>query len=156
MSVPTNFIFTVDPETARVARSAFKKGNVYMFRRDELELSYHDSDFIDLYSYTGQPAKSPAFLALVSVMQFGEGLTDKQAAQAVATRIDWKYALGLKLTDTAFDPSVLSEFRKRLIDGQRERHLFDHMLNQLSQKGLLKAGGKQRTDSTKDSLPFAN
>ena len=86
MSVPTNFIFTIDSETARVARAAFPKGNVYMFRRDELELSYHDRDFIDLYSYTGQPAKSPAFLALVSVMQFAEGLTDKQAAQAVATR----------------------------------------------------------------------
>ena len=90
MSVPTNFIFTVDPETASVARKAFPKGNVYMKMRDELELTYHDSDFIDLYSYTGQPAKSPAFLALVSVMQFAEGLTDKQAAQAVAGRIDWK------------------------------------------------------------------
>ncbi len=148
MSVPSNFIFTIDSETASVARKAFPKGNVYMKMRDELELSYHDSDFIDLYSYTGQPAKSPAFLALVSVMQFAEGLTDKQAAQAVAARIDWKYALGLELANTSFDPSVLSEFRKRLIDGQRERHLFDDMLNQLSQKGLLKAGGKQRTDST--------
>ena len=148
MSVPTNFIFTVDPDTDRVAHKAFPKGNVYMKMRDELQLSYHDSDFIDLYSYTGQPAKSPAFLALVSLMQFAEGLTDKQAAQAVAARIDWKYALGLKITEIGFDPSVLSEFRKRLLDGGRERHLFDHMLNQLSQKGLLKPGGKQRTDST--------
>ena len=150
MSVPTNFIFSVDPETARVASKAFPKGNVYMKMRDELQLSYHDSDFIDLYSYTGQPAKSPAFLALVSVMQFAEGLSDKQAAQAVAARLDWKYALGLKLTDVGFDRSVLSEFRRRLIDGNRERHLFDHILAQLQQKGLLKAGGsaKQRTDST--------
>ena len=148
MSVPTNFIFTVDPETARVANKAFPKGNVYMKMRDELELTYHDSDFIDLYSYTGQAAKSPAFLALVSVMQFAEGLTDKQAALAVAARIDWKYALGLKITEIAFDPSVLSEFRTRLVDGGRQRHLFDDILAQLSQKGLLKAGGKQRTDST--------
>ena len=136
-------------ETARVAREICPKGdNVYMKMRDELELTYDDDDFIELYSYTGQPAKSPAFLALVSVMQFAEGLTDKQAAQAVATRIDWKYALGLELTETGFDPSVLSEFRKRLIDGEMERHLFDHMLSQLSEKGLVKAGGKQRTDST--------
>ena len=81
-------------------------------------------------------------------MQFAEGLTDKQAAESVASRIDWKYALGLELTHTGFHPSVLSEFRTRLIDGGMERHLFDHMLSQLSEKGLVKAGGKQRTDST--------
>ena len=149
MSVTSHFIFDVPEETARVAREIFPKGdNVYMKMRDELELSYHDDDFIELYSYTGQPAKSPAFLALVSVMQFAEGLTDKQTAQAVATRIDWKYALGLKLSEASFDPSVLSEFRKRLLDGEMERHLFDHMFSQLSEKGLVKAGGKQRTDST--------
>ena len=149
MSLSTHFIFDVPEETARVARKAFPKGdNVYMRMRDELELTYHDDDFIELYSYTGQPAKSPAFLALVSVMQFAEGLTDKQAAQAVATRIDWKYALGLELTETGFDPSVLSEFRKRLTEGEMERHLFDHMLSQLEEIGLVKGGGKQRTDST--------
>ena len=144
MSLPMNFIFDVPKETARVARKAFPKPNVYMKMRDELELTYHDSDFIDLYSHTGQPAKSPAFLALVSVMQFAEGLSDKQAAIAVAARIDWKYALGLKLTDMGFDPSVLSEFRKRLLDGELETHLLDHMLDQLSEKGYLAAGGKQR------------
>ncbi|MGH1438301.1 MAG: IS1182 family transposase [Lewinella sp.] len=148
MSLPSYFIFDVPEETARVARQTYPKGNVYMKMRDELELTYHDSDFIDLYSYTGQAAKSPAFLALVSVMQFAEGLTDKQATQAVASRIDWKYALGLELTDTGFDPSVLSEFRKRLLDGEMERHLLDHILKQLSEKGLVKAGGRQRTDST--------
>jgi transposase len=119
-----------------------------MKMRDELELSYHDDDFVELYSYTGQPGKSPAFLALVSVMQFAEGLTDKQTAQAVAARIDWKYAIGFPLTETSFDPSVLSEFRRRLLDGEMETHLFDHILKQLSEKGLIKAGGQQRTDST--------
>ena len=64
MSLSTHFIFDVPEETARVARQAFPKGNnVYMKMRDELELTYHDDDFVDCYSYTGQPAKSPAFLA---------------------------------------------------------------------------------------------
>ena len=123
MSVPTNFIFMVDPETARVARKAFPKGNVYMKIRDELELTYHDSSLT--YTHTPGNQLNHQHFWIKAVMQFAEGLTDKQAAQAVAARIDWKYALGLEITSIGFDPSVLSEFRKRLIDGGRERHLFD-------------------------------
>ena len=118
-----------------------------MRMRDELELTYHDDDFIELYSYTGQPAKSPAFLALVSVMQFAEGLTDKQAAQAVPAR--WfPICIRIEIEREEFWPFSSHHIRKRLLDGEMERHLFDHMLSQLSEKGLLKAGGKQRTDST--------
>jgi transposase len=50
-------------------------------------------------------------------MQFAESLSDRQAAEAVRARIDWKYALSLPLNDSGFHYSVLSEFRDRLLQG---------------------------------------
>ena len=109
----------VPQETVRVARTSFPKGNVYMKMHDELGTIYCDSDFKELFpARCGKSAISPARLALITVMQFGEGLSDSQAADAVRSRIDWKYVLGLDLTDSGFDSSVLSEFRNRL--GEQE------------------------------------
>ena len=84
-----------------------------MTMRDELGTIYRDDQFADLYPRVGQPAEAPWRLALVTIMQFAENLTDRQAADAVRGRIDWKYALGLELTDAGFDFSILSEFRSR-------------------------------------------
>lgn len=142
-------LFSMPAETARVAEAAFPKGNVYMTMRDKLNLWYKDSDFAPLFqSNQGRPAESPGRLALVTVMQFAEGLTDQQAAEAVRSWIDWKYALGLKLTDPGFHYSILSDYRQRLIAGGAEQQLLDDMLRQFQKQGLLKARGKQRTDST--------
>jgi hypothetical protein len=105
----------IPPQTAVVAKAAFPKGSLVMALRDELGTVYTDEQFHDLFAERGQPAESPARLALVIVLQFAEGLTDRQAADAVRGRIDWKYALGLELTDPGFDYSVLSEFRTRLV-----------------------------------------
>ena len=85
---------------------------------------------------------------MVSILQFVEGLTDCQAAQIIQARLVWKYLLGLELTDTGFDYSVLSEFRFRLLRGEAEKLLLDALLEQLRTRKLLKVGGKQRTDST--------
>ncbi|MBT2490861.1 transposase [Streptomyces sp. ISL-96] len=104
-------------ETVRVARAVFPKGCLAMRVRDVLGPHFTDADFEELFPVRGRPAVSPARLALVSVLQFAEGLTDRQAAHAVRSRLDWKYALSLELTDTGFDFSVLSEFRSRLVDG---------------------------------------
>ena len=81
-------------------------------------------------------------------MQFRENLADRQAAEAVRARIDWKYLLGLDLTDPGFDFSVLSEFRDRLLAGSAEALLLDKLLEQCRTMGLVKARGQQRTDST--------
>jgi hypothetical protein len=81
-------------------------------------------------------------------MPFAEGLSDRQAADAVRSRIDWKYALSLELTDPGFDHTVLSEFRTRLVTGQAEQLRLETLLSQLRARGLLKARGRQRTDST--------
>jgi transposase len=139
---------TIPEETVRVARAAFPKGSVYMRMRDVLGPIYTDSAFAPLFPSRGQPAESPARLALVTILQFAEGLSDRQAADAVRSRIDWKYALALELTDPGFDASVLSEFRDRLLTGDPTQLLFERMLEQLRAQRLLKERGRARTDST--------
>src|SRR5258708_9730138 len=138
----------VPAETARIAHAAFPKGSMAMTIRDELGCIYEDEQFMGLYAERGQPALSPWRLAIVCILQFTEGLSDRQAAEAVRGRIDWKYALGLALDDPGFDASVLSEFRERLVAGQAETLLLEVLLERCKQRGWLKAGGKQRSDST--------
>ena len=147
MSLKPQAIGPIPEETARVAHAVYPKGNVFMRMRDELGTIYQDEAFAHLFSHTGQPAEAPWRLALVTVMQFAEGLSDRQAAFAVSSRIDFKYALGLELTDPGFDHTVLSEFRKRLVAGNSEQVLLDTMLTLFQERGWLKARGKQRTDS---------
>jgi transposase len=148
MSLNPQEIGPIPEETVRIACAAYPKGSVFMQMRDELGTMYQDEAFADLFSYTGQPAEAPWRLALVTVMQFAEGLSDRQAADAVRGRIDFKYALGLELSDPGFDHTVLSEFRARLIAGNAEQLLLDTMLKLFKERGWLKARGKQRTDST--------
>lgn len=138
----------IPAETVRVAQAAFPKGSALMRLRDELGELFTAGQFADLFPAKGQPAVSPGRLALVVVLQCWEGLTDRQAADAVRSRIDWKYALGLELTDPGFNFSVLSEFRERLVEGQATQRLLEVVLEAFKTRGLLKARGRQRTDST--------
>lgn len=116
--------------------------------RDRLGELFSDSAFTELYARRGRPGFSPASLALVSVLQFVENLTDRQAADAVRGRIDWKYALGLGLADPGFDASVLSEFRSRLARDPECGRILEAVLERAAAEGLLGAGGQARTDST--------
>ena len=129
----------IPDDTQRVARAAFPRGNLYLQVADCLGAIYHDAQFAALFPKRGQPAASPARLALATVLQFAEGLSDRQAADAVRGRIDWKYVLGLALTDPGFDHTVLSEFRTRLITGKAEHLLLDALLTLARAQGLLKA-----------------
>jgi transposase len=115
----------IPEETIRIARAAVPKGNIYLQMRDVLGSIYADEQFADLFATRGRPVLPPWRLALVTVMQVAEGLSDRQAAEAVRVRIDWKYALGLDLTDPGFDYSVLCEFRARLVQGSAEHRLLD-------------------------------
>ncbi len=148
MSMHPQAIGPIPEETVRVARAAFPRGNPYLTMRDQLGTLYDDQDFAALFSKRGRPAEAPWQLALVCVFQFMEGLSDRQAAEAVRSRIDWKYTLGLDLADPGFDYLVLSKFRARLIAGSTEMLLLDTMLERFKAQGLLKPRGKQRTDST--------
>jgi transposase len=138
----------IPEETRRVAHAAFPKGTLCLRIADELGPIYRDDQFAALFPTRGQPAASPARLAMTSVLQFVEGLSDRQAADAVRGRIDWKYALGLELTDPGFDHTVLSEFRCRLVQGEAELQLLDTLLDRCRERELIRERGRQRTDST--------
>jgi len=148
MSLRAPLVYCLPEDTARVARAAFPKGHAYLRVFDALGPIYTNPQFADLFPTAGQPAVAPAQLALATIFQFAEGLSDRQAADAVRGRIDWKYALCLELEDPGFDASVLSEFRARLLSGAAEARLFDTLLGVLRDQGLVKARGRQRTDST--------
>jgi transposase len=148
MSLHPHVIAPVPDETARVARAAFPKGHPYLTFRDALGTIFQDEDFSALFPAWGHPGLSPWRLALVTIMQFRENLADRQAAEAVRARIDWKYLLSLELTDPGFNFSVLSEFRDRLLAGSAEELLLDNLLERCRALHLLTARGQQRTDST--------
>src|SRR6266550_2221743 len=116
--------------------------------RDHLGELFADEQFARGFGVRGRPGWSPGRLALVTVLQAAENLTDRQAADAVRDKISWKYALGLTLDDVGFDASVLWEFRARVVEHGLEERALDLLLAALKEKGLVKAGGKQRTDST--------
>jgi transposase len=148
MSLRPQVLYLVPQETARVARSIFPKGHPYLLMYDTLGTIFQDRDFAALFPSDGQPAEAPVRLALATILQFAEGLSDRQAADAVRSRIDWKYLLCLDLTDPGFDHTVFSEFRSRLLQHDAEWLLFDTLLTKFREAGLLKRRGKQRTDST--------
>ena len=148
MSLHPHVIAPVPDETARVARAAFPKGNPYLLLRDTLGTIVRDDDFAACFPLDGQPGLPPWRLALVTIMQCRENLADRQAAEAVRARIDWKYLLGLALTEPGFDFSVLSEFRDRLLASSAEELVLDKLLERCRALGWLKARGAQRTDST--------
>jgi len=148
MSLARNNDYTIPAETIRVAHLVFPNGNMFLQMRDELGIIYEDEAFEGLFSQKGQPGIAPWRLMLVTIMQYMEGLTDREAAAAVGSRIDWKYALSLELTAVGIDNSVLSEFRTRLIAGGAEQILLGLLLERLQSCGLLTARGRQRTDST--------
>ncbi|RPI50433.1 MAG: IS1182 family transposase [Chloroflexi bacterium] len=135
------------PEELRKLTHLFPENSVYRLVGDKLYEKYDEADYVDLYHAEGQPGLSPVLLTFVTVFQFLEKLADRQAANAVRVRLDWKYALHLPLVYEGFNFSVLSEFRDRVLQHGAEARLFDSVLAQLREMGLVKGRGRQRTDS---------
>jgi transposase len=96
MSLRPQPIAPVPEETSRVARAAFPKGNPYLTFRDALGTIFQDTDFAALFPLEGHPGLPPWRLALITILQFRENLTDRQAAEAVRARSAWKDRLGLE------------------------------------------------------------
>jgi transposase len=139
----------VPEATAAAVRAAFPKGNLYVDLRTEFGTLYEDQLFADLYPPQGRPVEvAPWRLVLVIIMQYIEGLTDRQAADAVRRCMDWKYALSLDLHDPGFDFTLLHDFRQRLLAQDAAQRLLDTFLTTCKARGWLKARSTQRTDST--------
>jgi transposase len=148
MSLHPQATYPIPEDTQRVARAAFPRGNIYMQVADHLGTIDHDAQCAALFPTRGQPAEAPARLALATVLQFAEGLSDRQAADAIRSRIDWQYVLGLDLTDPGVHHTVLSKFRSRLVTGEAASLLLEALLTLARAQGLLNTRGRQRTDST--------
>lgn len=134
-------------ETGRIGGILLEEKSTYRLIGDQLFEMLKEADFADLYPAEGQPGLSPVILAFVTAFQFMEKLPDRQAAESLRMRVDWKYALHLPLEYGGFDFSVLSEFRDRLIEGKAEGRVFEKLVEQIREMGLIKERGKQRTDS---------
>ena len=148
-----------DPQVAAAVAVMYPRGGkrerqLAAAARDELGELFANDEFTEAFGTRGQPGLSPGQLAMVTVLQFTENLTDRQAAGAVRDKVSWKYCLGLGLglglglADPGFDFTVLSQFRSRLAGHGREEKALDVLLAALKDKSLLRADSKQRTDST--------
>ena len=139
----------VPEATAAAVKAAFPKGNVYVDLHEEFGAMYRDDLFADFYCERGHPVEiAPWRLAMATVMQYMEGLTDRQTADAVRRCMDWKYALSLELTDPGFDFTLLHDFRQRLLSHDGAQLMLDTLLDTCKERGWIKTRGKQRTDST--------
>lgn len=138
----------IPPDTKAMVGRMLDEDTVYRFVGDVLFERFHDDDFADLYPNTGQPALSPVLLSFVLIFKALERCSNRQAAINVNFRQDWKYALHLPLDYPGFDPSVLVEFRQRLLDNGVEAKIFNAIFKELRELGFYKPRGIQRTDST--------
>ena len=153
MSLHPRTHYAVPAETIRVAHACFRHGHPSLLLAEALGTLFDDQAFVDLLPTRGQPAVAPGRLALVTLLPCAERLPDRHAADAVRSRIDWKYLLGLALTDPGFAHTILSECRGRLVAHEATSRLFDIVLERLQARGLITARGRQRSDSTRSRTP---
>jgi len=148
MSMKPHGLEPIPEETRRLVQRLCPKGTMVTQLRDALGPIYSDEQFAHLFPKRGRAAEAPWRLALVTVLQAIEGLTDRQAAEYVRTRIDWLYALALPLDDPGFDYSILTDFRQRLLAAQAQDLILEPILQLCRERGYIRARGKQRTDAT--------
>ncbi len=138
----------IPAETARIARAASPQSHPDLRAPDELGEVCTDAAFAALFPHRGQPAHAPWRLALATVLQFAEGLSDRQAAHAVRARLDRQDVLRPEPDDAGFAASVLCAFRSRLVAGEAAWLRFKALLTWARTRQLLRVRGRQRTDST--------
>src|SRR3989442_15893798 len=148
MSMKPSGLEPIPEETRLLVQRLCPKGTLVTQLRDALGPIYSDEHVAHLFPKRGRPAEAPWRLALVTVLQAIEGLTDRQAAQAVRTRIDWLYALALPLDEPGFDYAILTDFRQRVLAGQAQDLILEPILQLSRERGWLKTPGNQRTQAT--------
>ena len=139
-------ILPVPETTAAMVKAAFPKGNLYVELHTEFGAIYDDDQCADLYAQNrGRWVEiAPWRLALVTVMQYMEGLSDRQAADAVRRCMAWKYALSLELSDPGFNFTLLHDFRERLVRHEGAQQLLGRLLETCKARGWIKTRGKRR------------
>lgn len=142
MSLHAQSLEAIPDLTSRIAQASFPKGTLAMHLRDALGPIYQDADFAHLFPRRGRAAEAPWRLALVTVLQALENLSDRQAAEMVRGRLDWKYALSLPLDDPGFDASMLTDFRQRLLDHEAQDLLLEPILQVCREQGWRKRRGQ--------------
>jgi transposase len=130
-------------DTVCAAKSVFHIENLYLVIGDQLDLLFGDLNPDELDAFSVKPTGIPFILAMLTIFQFAEDLPDHQAAMALRTRMDWKYALHLPLDYPGIDHTELREFRQRLRLDPGER-VFQRMLTRLAELGLLGRKDKRR------------
>ncbi len=149
MSLQWQLSREVPPDTAEVGQEVLDADDVYRQIGERFDALFPaESVFAGMYESGGRGAESPLLMALVVVFQMLEKVPDRTAAAWVAKRLDWKYALHLPMKFRAFHFTALYAFRQRLQAHDQVRQLFDLLLAQLKETGLLQDRGKMRTDST--------
>jgi len=149
MSLQWTLSREVPEDTSAVGRAILRPDNVYRRIGDHFdELLPDERVFAPMYADTGRGAIPPLLAALVTVFQMLEKIPDRLAAEMVAARIDWKYALHLPLTYAGFHFTDLYAFRVRLIEHELEQAFFNETLARLKALGLIKRRAKMRTDAT--------
>ena len=133
-------------DTARAARSVFNIENLYLAIGDQLDALFDEFSWDWPSASGGKPACHVFVLAMVTLFQFAEDLPDRQAAEAVRGRMDWKYALHLSLNDPGFDPAELHEFRQRLLYDSSGQQIFQRLFIRLEKLGLLGSREKRGLD----------
>src|SRR5215471_13926217 len=146
MSLQAQPLEPIPELTSRIARASFPKGRLAMQLRDALGPIYEDADFADLFPKRGRAAEAPWRLALVTVLQALENLSDRQAAEMVRARLDWKYGLSLPLDDEGFDASILVDFRQRLLEHGAQDRLLEPILRVCREHGWLRRQTAHRFD----------
>src|SRR5258706_5934560 len=148
MSLKARFPREIPQETRAYGEELLAEDSVYRLIGREVEQMLRDEEFEELYAEDGRPAINAVVLALITVFQFLEKLPDRAAAMMAVMRLDWKYALRQEVTWGGFHYSDLCNFRKRLLKHECEGVVFERVLAYLRERGYVKGGGKQRTDST--------
>ena len=148
MSLKTEFPKAIPEETRRVVEPRLAEDNLYRLVGQAIEQMLDETVLAERYDEEGRPAINPMVLMLVTVFQFLEKLPDRMAAEMAVMRLDWKYALRQTLAWSGFHFTDLGNFRKRLLKYGQEQVAFEQVVKYLRERGYIKAGGKQRTDST--------
>lgn len=124
-------------------------GSVFAFLAEHRGRLFPDSMMEDLFpSKRGRPSIPAGVIGSVLVLQALQGLSDREAAEALTFDLRWKAACGYGLTDAAFHPSTLTYWRRRLAASSRPHRIMDAIAEVVAAAGVLAGKHRRAVDST--------